>query len=144
MIVFDTNILSEVMKDKPEPAVVDWLGNIAVEHMLTTAISQAEILYGVRRLPEGARRTRLVMAAHDLFTRTFAGRILPFDDKAASMLADIRISREPGWRTDLPRGRHDRRHRHEQRCMRRNTRQARLRGLWNHGRRPVGSKRRLM
>ena len=98
MVVLDTNVLSEVMKEKPDPAVVDWLSSVPVETMLTTAISQAEILYGVRRLPEGARRTRLITAAHDLFTRTFAGRILPFDDEAASMLADIRISRESAGR----------------------------------------------
>lgn len=94
MVVLDTNVLSEAMKENPDPAVVDWLGGVPVENMLTTAISQAEILYGIRRLPDGARRSRLVTAAHDLFTRTFAGRILPFDHKAAAMLADLRIGRE--------------------------------------------------
>lgn len=94
MVILDTTVLSEAMKENPDPAVIEWLGNVPVETMLTTAISQAEILYGVRRLPEGARRTRLITAAPDLFTRTFAGRVLPFDDRAASILADIRIGRE--------------------------------------------------
>lgn len=98
MYVLDTNVLSEVMRETPSPAVAEWLAACPIEAMLTTAISQTEILYGVRRLPIGQRRARLMTAAGDLFTRTFAGRILPFDGTAASLLADIRITRDRAGR----------------------------------------------
>ncbi|HRY24483.1 MAG TPA: type II toxin-antitoxin system VapC family toxin [Geminicoccaceae bacterium] len=96
--VFDTNVLSEVMKERPDAAVVDWLRHCPAEAMLTTSISQAEILFGVRRLPEGARRARLLAAAVALFTTTLAGRILAFDEQAASIYADIRIAGERAGR----------------------------------------------
>ncbi len=96
--VLDTNVLSEVMRETPDAAVVAWLSLCPVDTMLTTAISQAEILYGVRRLPEGSRRKRLLAAAVELFDTTFAGRILAFDEQAASHYADIQIARERAGR----------------------------------------------
>lgn len=64
MHVFDTNVLSEVMKDEPHPSVTAWLRSCPIEAMFTTAASRGELLYGIRRLPEGARRARLERAAH--------------------------------------------------------------------------------
>ena len=94
MYVFDTNVLSEITKAEPAAAVAAWLSQCPLDATLTTAISRVEILYGIRRLPEGARRTRLATAAYALFTQTFAGRILPFDDRAADAYADIRLTRQ--------------------------------------------------
>ncbi len=94
MYVFDTNVLSELMRKMPDPAVAAWLRACPVEAMFTTTICQAEILYGARRLPEGQRRSRLIAAAREMFGMTFAGRILPFDPPAAAACADIRVDRE--------------------------------------------------
>lgn len=94
MYVFDTNVLSEIMREAPDPRVADWLRACPVDAMFTTAISETEILYGARCLPDGQRRSRLVAAARELFETTFAGRVLPFDATAASLCADLRIARE--------------------------------------------------
>lgn len=94
MYIFDTNILSEVMKATPDPAVVAWLMACPLDAMFTTAICQTEIFYGIRRMPDGQKRHRLAAAAQALFTQEFAGRILPFDAAAASVYADLRIDRE--------------------------------------------------
>ncbi len=93
MHVFDTNVLSEIMRAEPDAAVAAWLRACPVEAMYTTVISQTEILYGVRRLPDGGRRVRLAAAAHAMFAQTFAARVLPFDGAAAEACADIRAAR---------------------------------------------------
>ena len=53
MYVFDTNVLSEIMREVPDPRVADWLRACPVDVMFTTAISETEILYGARCLPDG-------------------------------------------------------------------------------------------
>ncbi len=80
MFFFDTNVLSEVMKATPDPAVVNWLTGCPAEMMFTTTICQTEILYGLRRLPDSQRRQRLTAAAEALLvnldeTRLFSGLI---------------------------------------------------------------------
>jgi len=93
MFILDTNVLSEIMKEVPHPAVVDWLSACPGDAVFTTAICHTEILYGVRRLPDGKKRHRLTAAARDMFTREFAGRVFPFDEAAASVYADLRLAR---------------------------------------------------
>lgn len=94
MYVLDTNVLAEIMKEVPDASVAAWLQGERPHAMFTTAICEAEILYGVRRLPESRRSYRLSAAAEAMFRQSFGGRILPFDSAAASVYADIRIARE--------------------------------------------------
>ena len=56
MIVLDTNVLSELMKREADPRVVAWVDSIPPGQTAITALTVAEILYGIRRLPEGIRR----------------------------------------------------------------------------------------
>lgn len=98
MYIFDTNLLSEIMRETPDPTVAIWLQACPIETMFTTTICQTEILYGVRRLPPGQRRDRLIAAARAMFETTFAGRILAFDATAAAACADIRIARDRAGR----------------------------------------------
>ena len=94
MYVFDTNVLSEVMKEEPYLSVAAWLRACPAESMFTTAISRSEILYGIRRLPDGAKRQRLERAAQTMFAHEFPSRVLPFDVQAADICADLRILRD--------------------------------------------------
>jgi toxin FitB len=94
MYVLDTNVISEIMRAKPDPAVASWLRACPVEAVFTTTICQSEILYGVRRLPESRRRYHLNAAAEAMFAESLAARILSFGVAAASAYADIRIARE--------------------------------------------------
>ena len=59
MIVLDTNVLSEIMRPRPSPAVLLWMAAQEPLSVFTTTITQAEILYGVEMLPPGKRRTAL-------------------------------------------------------------------------------------
>ena len=83
MIIVDTNVASELMRPSPSPAVRDWVTSQAAGELFTTAITVAEILYGLARLPAGRRRDRLHTAAEEVFT-AFSEYVLPFDASAAA------------------------------------------------------------
>lgn len=89
MIILDTNVLSELMKSQPDKSVVRWIGEHKAASLFITTLTQAEILYGLEILPAGKRRTAIKKAAKAMFELDFAGRILPFDIKAAQLFATI-------------------------------------------------------
>ncbi len=94
MIVVDTNVISELTRQAPAPEVVSWLDSLAADEVATTAITAAELLYGVERLPDGRRKTELTAAVHGLLGDDFQGRVLAFDEQAASRYAEIVARRE--------------------------------------------------
>lgn len=93
MIVLDTNVLSETLRASPSPTVLSWLRAIPLVELFTTTITEGEMLYGLARLPEGARRRALEASVLPLIAKDFAGRILPFDSPAAREFADIAAAR---------------------------------------------------
>lgn len=93
MIVIDTNVLSEAMRLRPEPRVVDWLRRQSRLQSWTTAVTQAEILYGIAIMPAGSKRIALERSAERILNGTFAGRILAFEDEAAAHYAQISSAR---------------------------------------------------
>ncbi len=95
MIVLDTNVLSELMRQAPAELVVQWLDNQPNTSLFTTAVTQAEILYGVSILPDGKRKQGLGAAVGAMFERDFTGRVLPFDGPAAVAYAAICADRGP-------------------------------------------------
>lgn len=89
MIVLDTNVLSEALKPSPGEAVLRWLAQQKREAVYTTAITQAEILYGIELLPAAKRRSRLHAAVERLFADEFPQRVLPFDARSAVVYPKI-------------------------------------------------------
>jgi predicted nucleic acid-binding protein len=98
MIVLDTNVVSELMKSAPEPAVMAWIDAIPGATLFLSAVTQAEILYGVALVPEGKRREGLALAARNAFETYFRGRILPFDSEAAEAFAELAAGRRRAGR----------------------------------------------
>jgi len=94
MILLDTNVLSELMKAKPAPEVVAWIDQQPAGQLYISAITVAEILYGIARLPDGKRKTSFADLARLMFDEDFAGRILPFDTEAASRYASLAAASE--------------------------------------------------
>ena len=94
MIVLDTNVLSEAVKPSPSPNVLRWLSAQQPRSVFTTAITEAEILYGIELLPAGRRRTALLAAAGAMFLEVFPGRVLPFDEEAARFFPGIVAGRD--------------------------------------------------
>ncbi len=93
MIVLDTNVASELMRAAPAPAVVAWILAHRPAEQYTTAITAAEIAYGIERLPDGERKDLLRDAAREVLA-TFGEKVLPFDIDAAGEYATVVASRE--------------------------------------------------
>jgi toxin FitB len=88
MILLDTNVLSELMRPRPNPAVVAWVDAHSVEACIS-AITIAEIGLGIALLPQGQRREALASAARRMFVEDFAGRCLAFDATAAERYTEV-------------------------------------------------------
>jgi toxin FitB len=86
MIIIDTNVVSELMRRSPAEVVRDWVQAQAGRDVYTTAVTVAEIRYGIERLPTGRRQATLRAAAVEIFS-TFEDKILPFDAAAAEQYA---------------------------------------------------------
>lgn len=93
MIVLDTNVISEILKAAPHSAVLEWFARQASASIFTTTVTEAEILYGLRLLPNGRRRSELEAAILPIFSEDLQGRILPFDRDAADLYATIAVQR---------------------------------------------------
>lgn len=87
MIILDTNILSEMMKQTPDSQVIQWLDRQNPLQLFITTISIAEIGYGLHALPAGNRRNALDNALDNAFENVvkeaFTQRILEFNQAAA-------------------------------------------------------------
>lgn len=98
MIVLDTNVVSELMRDAPQPQVLSWLDDQLASTLFVTAITEAELRYGVAILPAGQRRERLFTEIEGTLREDFAERILPFDSAAARAYAVIAAARRAAGR----------------------------------------------
>ena len=98
MIVLDTNVVSEFMRDHPQPEVLAWLDQQQAHTLFVTAVTEAEVRSGVALLPSGRRRRGLAAAAERAFGVLFAERILPFDSAAARAYAAIAADRRAAGR----------------------------------------------
>jgi len=94
MIVLDTNVVSELMKPTPARTVTDWLDAQPSSDIWLTAITVAEVTYGVARLPKGRRKTAVAATVADMIREDFAGRIHDFDVAAAHRYGEIVARRE--------------------------------------------------
>jgi predicted nucleic acid-binding protein len=94
VIVLDTNVLSALMLQTPDPTVVSWLDEQPAESVWTTSVSVFEIRYGLGILDDGRRKARLETAFQAVLDTELAGRVLDFDqpsaDHAATLLAERR------------------------------------------------------
>nr|WP_315226695.1 type II toxin-antitoxin system VapC family toxin [uncultured Limnohabitans sp.] len=94
MIVLDTNVVSELMRPTPNADVLAWLDSQAADALWLNSVVLSELLYGIARMPEGARRAQLAQAVQAMLAEDFAGRVLPFDAEAAAAYADLVATRE--------------------------------------------------
>ncbi len=94
MVLLDTNVLSELVRPEPDERVVSWLDSLDAATVATTAITAAELLYGVARLPDGRRKQQLSEAINGLIEEDFDGRIEPFDVTAATYYAALVSNRD--------------------------------------------------
>lgn len=93
MVILDTNVISEMTRSAPEPNVTSWYMRQASGSLFTTTVTLAEVLYGINLLPKGNRRDGLSKFAGDFFRDEMAGKILSFDENAATHYGRIRAAK---------------------------------------------------
>jgi hypothetical protein len=83
VIVLDTNVVSEPLRPRPDPLVIQWLDDADPETLYLTATVLSEVLTGIALLPAGKRKRGMLTGTEALHARLFADRFLPFDREAA-------------------------------------------------------------
>jgi len=89
VIVLETNVISEPMKERADPAVAAWLDRQAAETLYVTATNLSELLVGIELLPEGRRKRGMAEAMQRLLADLFGTRFLEFDREAAVAYAFV-------------------------------------------------------
>jgi toxin FitB len=89
MILIDTNVISELWRAEPNLDVLAWVDAQTVETLYLSAITVAELRFGLATMPEGKRRTIYQERLENEVLPTFTGRVLPFDLDASQAYADL-------------------------------------------------------
>jgi toxin FitB len=98
VIVLDTNVVSELMRKAPDERVADWVDQYPAGDVFITAVTAAELQYGVARLPDGQRKAVLTIKVAELLGEDFQDQILPFGVNATAHYAQIAAEREQAGR----------------------------------------------
>jgi predicted nucleic acid-binding protein len=89
MILLDTNVISEPWKPVPDAAVIDWLDAQAIETLFLSAITIAELRFGIAAMPSGRRQTILRDRLEGEVLPHFSERILPFDLATSQFYSEL-------------------------------------------------------
>ncbi len=89
MIVLDTNVIFELWKVEPNPNVLTWIDAQAIETLYLSAVTVAELRYGLATMPKGKRRTIYQERMEEDVLPAFAGRVLAFDLDTSRIYADL-------------------------------------------------------
>jgi len=92
VIVLDTNVISELTRPAPSDRVMAWVDS--QDDVAITATTVAELLYGVARLPDGVRKSRLTDGVQEMLDGPLRDKVLAFDRTAAAHYAEIVTGRD--------------------------------------------------
>ena len=98
MFVLDTNVVSELIRPAPNPAVVAWVAGRPGGSLFFTAIGEAVLRFGVAIMSAGSRRDSLAAEIEGMLKEDFANRVLPFDSMAARAYATVAAARRRAGR----------------------------------------------
>jgi predicted nucleic acid-binding protein len=96
MILVDTNVISEPLRKGPEPNVIEWIDTQPLETLYLSAITVAELRFGVASLPAGKRRNGLHDNLEKRVLSLFTGRVLAFDLAASRTYAELMTKARAG------------------------------------------------
>lgn len=92
MIVLDTNVISELARRATDERVLAWVDH--QDDLAVTATIVAELLHGIARLPDGARKSRLAEGIRAIIDDELGSQPIVFDRAAASQYAEIVSTRD--------------------------------------------------
>jgi predicted nucleic acid-binding protein len=96
--LIDTNVACEPTSRTPDPNVMAWLAERGPEELFMSAVTVAEIRYGIEAAPHGARRRAL----EHWYAESIGGRrelILPIGLEVADAWGRLRRRAEPDKHT---------------------------------------------
>ena len=99
--LLDTNVVSELVRRKPDPKVTAWIDSTPEDLLHLSVLTLGEIRKGIASLPAGSRRVALEAWLDSDVVVRFAGRILPIDQAVADRWGHI-AARAAGARRLLP------------------------------------------
>jgi predicted nucleic acid-binding protein len=94
MILLDTNVISEMMRERPDRAVSNWLRANPRKEFWTSSVVIAELISGVDLMPEGRKQEMLREAIEGVIAEDFKGQILKFDVSAARHYGHVLLMRQ--------------------------------------------------
>lgn len=94
MIILDTNVLSALMQQQPDPQVVAWLDDQPAESIWLNSITLFEARYGLALLAPGQRKSLLQERFDQLLQDDLQNRVLLFDANAATHAAQLAADRK--------------------------------------------------
>ena len=89
MILLDTNVISEPLRQLPDACVLDWMDAQALETLYLSTITVAELRAGIALMPAGKRRDSLHASLEKRVLPMFANRVLPFDMACTKAYAEL-------------------------------------------------------
>lgn len=98
MIVIDTNVVSEVMKPLADLRVSIWLRQQPIDRVYITAITKAELLYGLALMADGKRKQALAGAIQIFLGERLRTPVLAFEGQDALAYARISARRRKSGR----------------------------------------------
>lgn len=105
--LLDTNIISNVVKPQPSDALLTWWAEQHDQSLFVASLTVAEIRRGILEKPRGKKRDALEawFSGPEGPQALFAGRVLPFDEKAgliwARLMADGKAAGRPRSGLDM-------------------------------------------
>jgi predicted nucleic acid-binding protein len=94
MVLLDTNVISEIIRERPDPAVLTWLRAHPREEFWTSSVVVAELLSGIDLMPAGRKQRALREAVEGMIAEDLRGQILKFDVSAARHYGQILATRQ--------------------------------------------------
>lgn len=94
MIILDTNVVSEIMRPRPDERVTRWLDRQPRASVWTTSVTVFEIRFGLETMPPGKRRTGMMASFESWLGEVVQQRIAGYDESAARRAAELGADRE--------------------------------------------------
>jgi len=96
--LLDTNVVSEWVRPRPDPHVVDWLATVDEDRVFLSVITLAELRRGVQRLDRGRRRQQLADWLSEALPARFDGRLVQVDARIADRWGRLMAEAEENGR----------------------------------------------
>lgn len=96
MMVLDTDVLSAAIRYVPDRQIVGWFDRQPAASLCITTITLFEIRSGIEQTSDRSRRLGLAAAFELALRELLEGRVLPFDEPAARVAADLYGARRRG------------------------------------------------